>query len=132
MLTTNEKHWVLVRPDENGSPPLRACWLKDEDLQQVLANPHMWGIDEFRDVDALGNIASAGSRSPHWGILMRAEVVVPERAGWRLPTEDKWVRGVAPVAPVTLGDLHDAPPPIRVPGVAFDDEQGRGLLDVGP
>jgi hypothetical protein len=103
--------WALMKPNEDGHS-LRT--LTDGELRELLADPQAWGVCEFIDVDALGtdpNYWTDGS-----GMLLRVEVVVPVRGGYRLPDDvahepfettpaqaAEWVR--LDDGPIRLGDV---------------------------
>lgn len=78
----SDVRWALLRPDEDGNP---LKWLGGEhELRELLADPEAWSIDEFVHIDEMQMKDPA-----YWGtgqaMLMRVEVVVPVRGGWRLP-----------------------------------------------
>ncbi len=111
MLTTNEKRWVLMKPDENGNP---LQWLSETELAELLADPTAWGVDLFLHLDDMRGGTDPNYWSHGTGVLLRVEIVVPERGGWRLPGQDKlrsvgepeadgrWVSGSGPL---TLKDV---------------------------
>jgi hypothetical protein len=100
-------HWALLRPDEDGNP---VKWLSGErELRELLADPEAWGIDEFVSIDDMQQKDPA-----HWqdgqAMLMRVEVVVPVRGGWRLPEDGpqaggEWVVGRS--GPIKMGDVAE-------------------------
>lgn len=83
----SDMRWALLKPDEDGNP---LKWLTDAEVRELLADPSQWGIDEFKYIDDLNE--QFGTTDPaYWhgnvGVLLRIEVVVPERGGWRLPED---------------------------------------------
>lgn len=85
---SDPKKWLLVKPDEDGNTNR---WLTDQEMREVLADPAAWGIDEFVHIDELAGRPNGSYDPNYWpdrtAVLMRIEVVVPERGGWRLPED---------------------------------------------
>lgn len=104
----NDLKWALLRPDEDGNP---VKWLDGErELRDLLADPEAWGITEFVHIDDVPLKDPAYWKTGQ-AMLMRVEVVVPERGGWRLPEDarpmpaaaNEWMVGCD--GPVKLGDV---------------------------
>lgn len=116
----SDLRWVLLKPDEDGNP---AKWLTQAELAELLADPSQWGVAEFAHIDDM-----RGTDPAYWpdkiAVLMRVEVVIPERGGWRLPEDGPataantaWRHGdlmhgsvgdKALGQPITLDQVHDS------------------------
>lgn len=77
----SDMRWALLRACEDGNP---LKWLAEAEMRELLADPSNWSIETFKHVDDMYDTDPV-----YWpkgvGVLLRIEVVEPERGGWRLP-----------------------------------------------
>jgi len=102
--------YALLKGSEDGSP---FTMLTPAELADMLADPANWGVAEF--VNAT-DMAELGPDLNLWpdkvAVLLRVEVVVPERArGYMLlpadPQRVDWRHARADGSPITLGEVLD-------------------------